>query len=455
MGGDFSSSSRQIFDPFTTKADPNNPGTFLRDPFPNNRIPANRINASTKAWADAVIPAPVQTSVPGFNHLNTDKQKDPADQFNVRVDQNFTPKDFMWFRATWGNQNRTQTQAIAGTNLVSEIPVVNIGASYTHIFGVSTVFNTLFGYSGMTQDDAFFITEQDLIGKGLFEGMAKTVNAPHMSLPNYFGLTSDIRTFGPQDAWQYRADLSHVKGNHTLKFGGEVIVQPWAQFNTNSQLTFSTAQSADLSRQGSTGDDAASFLLGVYDQAGSTNTDFALKSTIGNFFVQDTWKVTNNLTLNMGLRWDLLIAPEYSLNASATWDFNTGKYIVGRPTPPPCASSPPPCLVDPNNEYNRQYVVFKGTSKQREDQYKMLGPRFGFAYRARPTLVVRGSFAILFDLISGVNQQGQSGSRWPKPDGISRLGANRTVVEYTADRPFGAAQSDLPEPTPQNNSGFL
>ena len=456
LGGDFSADSRPIFDPFTTREDPNDPNRFVRDSFTNNTIPTSMFNASTKAWADTVIPAPEQTSVPRFNHRNTDSQDAPADQFNVRVDQNFSPKDFLWFRATWGDQNRTVTQAIQGTTREIGTPAMNIGASYTHIFGANTVASGLFGFNTLTQVDRFLLTERDLIGEGLFEGMAETVNAPGMAIPSAFGsVDGRIRKLGPQKAWQFRGDLSHVTGNHTIKFGGELVVQPWQNIQDNPTYSFLRRQTADLNNLANTGNDIASFLLGVHERAISILADFALESQLWNFYVQDTWRVSNKLTLNTGLRWDLLGTPVYRRNAASVWDFNTGKFLVGSATPPACDAAPPPCLIDPENEYNKQHVVYNGSSKLQDDDFKMFGPRFGFAYRARPTLVVRGSYGIFFDLISGANQQAQNGSKWPGTSGVSFRGANRIFVEHTSERPFGDQSVDLPEPTPERQAGFL
>jgi hypothetical protein len=106
LNGDFSGQSRRIYNPFTTRADPANPQNYLRDPFPNNMIPASLINPATHAWAQAIIPAPVNTGNPAFNGRNTTSQTYPADNYSIRVDHNFTSNDFLWARYTWGEQNQ-------------------------------------------------------------------------------------------------------------------------------------------------------------------------------------------------------------------------------------------------------------------------------------------------------------------------------------------------------------
>jgi hypothetical protein len=105
LGGNFSASGRRIFDPYSTRPDPADTRRFLRDPFPNNIIPASKLNAATKAWADAVIPKPIDTGFPGFNGRNTSSQTAPSDQYNIRVDHHFSSSDFLWARYTWGQEN--------------------------------------------------------------------------------------------------------------------------------------------------------------------------------------------------------------------------------------------------------------------------------------------------------------------------------------------------------------
>lgn len=134
---------------------------------------------------------------------------------------------------------------------------------------------------------------------------------------------------------------------------------------------------------------------------------------------------------------------------------STGQFITGRTQPQACSSSRPPCLVDPNNAFNRQWVVFTGNSQIRPNDYKMFGPRLGFAYRIQPNMVIRASGAILYDLQAGVNQQAQNGSKWPGADSFNGQNLNRTTVQFNADLPFGQFDPRVPDPTPIRQTGFL
>ncbi len=460
LNGDFSPLNRQLFNPFTTRQDPANPNAFVRDPFPGNRIPAALINRSTRAWAEAIIPKPIDTGNPAFNGRNTTPQKFPSDQYNIRMDHHFSPSDFLWARYTWGEQNQQSAGTLQGTSTKIDRPVKNAGLNYTHIFGTSTLFNALFGYSGLTEDSVPFLSSRSFFSEGLFAGFPKKaeLNAPGISLPSaYGGLGSRIDFLGPQEGYQFKADVSQVRGRHSLKFGAEAMDILFHDNTYDGNMGFNSIQTADLRNPGNTGSDVASFVLGALDAWEFRDRKYDYETQLWNFYFQDSWKATDKLTLNFGLRWDLLRNSEFTTNFPSTWDFNSGKFIVGAQPPPACSPSrSAPCLPDPNHPYLRQYVTFTGAAKIRPDDYKMFGPRFGFAYRLQPTMVVRGGFGVFYDLQAGVTQQAQNASgAWPNTNLIRGININRPFIQALADDPFGGQDPRLPAPTPETAQAFF
>src|SRR5579872_2114782 len=415
LSGDFSGQSRQIYNPFSTRINPASPNTYLRDPFPNNVIPASMLNPSMQAWAKAVIPAPVNTGFSNFNQRNDDPQTFPSNQYSLRGDHQFSQSDSVWLRYTRGEQDLKSANPLPGTYSLTDLPSSNAGASYTHIFGTSTVLNTLFGYTSMRQITAPFVSGQNLIGQGLFPGLPG-INAPGITLPSAFGtIPSDTRDRGPQEGYQAGCELSRSINRHNLKFGVGFLALFYYTNETEGSMGYATSQTADLTNLGNTGSDIAAFDLGVPNTWTYRNRNYALEAQVWDLYAEDSWRVTDKLTVNYGLRWDLLRNPAFSKNFPSLWDFGTGKYVVGSSKPPACsATQPAPCLSDPNNAYVQQNVVFTGSSKIRSDDYKMFGPRLGIAYRLRPTMVVRTSFGIFYDLLAGSTQQAQNAvGNWP------------------------------------------
>ncbi|WP_321477961.1 TonB-dependent receptor [uncultured Paludibaculum sp.] len=460
LGGNFSSSSRAIFDPFSTRPDPSNASKYLRDPFPSNRIPTSMLNSSIQQWAKAILPAPIDTGNPAYNSRNTAAQTFPADQYSLRVDHNFSQSDILWARYSWGTQDVSSAQVIPGVQNVIERPAKNAGLGYTHLFGPNTLLTGLFGYSGLTENSVPFLSSRNMFDEGLFKGFpARTgLTAPGIAVPSTWGsLTSRVDFLGPQEGYQYRGDLSLIRGRHNLKFGGEAVRQLFADDTYDGNFAFNSIQTADLNSPGTTGNDLASFVLGLHDTWEYRNRAYKYESQLWSFYAQDSWKVTSALTVNFGLRWDLLRNPAFSLNYPSTWDFNTGQFIVGSAKPPACSGTQvAPCLPDPSSAYVSQYVRFTGSSKIRDDDYKMFGPRLGVAYMVRPNWVVRAGAGLFYDLQAGVMQQAQNASgAWPSTNLIRGVNQNRTTVQATINDPFNGVDPRVPTATPENASAFF
>ena len=449
LSGDFSGQSRQIYNPFSTRVNRANPNTYLRDPFPNNMIPSSLLNPSMQAWAKAVIPAPINTGFGNFNQRNEDPQRFPSNQYNIRGDHQFSQSDSIWLRYIRGEQNQQSANALPGTYSLTDLPDSNAGAGYTHIFGSNTVLTALFGYSNMRQFTAPFVSSQNLIGQGLFPGLP-AINAPGVGLPSAFGtIPSDTRDRGPQQGYQVGGDLSHNVNRHNLKFGAGFLALSYFTKETEGSMSYATSQTADLTNLGNTGSDIAPFDLGVMNSWTYRNRRYALEAQVIDLYAEDSWRVNDKLTINYGLRWDLLRNPAFSMNFPSMWDFSSGKYIVGSAPIPPCGSTQPaPCLSDPNNAYVQQNVVFTGSSKFRSDNYRMFGPRLGVAYRLHPTVVVRASFGLFYDLLAGSTQQAQNPvGNWPNTQLLVGT-PNQNVVTATANNIFGGADPRIPAATP-------
>src|ERR1041385_3390776 len=88
----------QAYDPSTTRADPNNPGSFIRDPFPGNQIPAAQIDARLVNFAKSIRPPLFNTGVANNNAIDNTPFRQHQNEITARIDQNVGSKDFFWFR---------------------------------------------------------------------------------------------------------------------------------------------------------------------------------------------------------------------------------------------------------------------------------------------------------------------------------------------------------------------
>jgi len=452
-GGDFSGSSRAIYNPYTTRPDPAAPNRFLRDPFPGNRIPANLLNPSIQSWLSAIVPEPIDTGVPGFNMRNREPLSYPAGQYNVRVDHTISSADLVWVRFTWGHQDQVAPMQLPGTRVETDVPAKNFGFNYSHIFGSRGLLNALVGYSSLGLTDSRFLTDKRLLAEGQFRGMPfnAKVNAPGMTVPSLFGnLYAANRILGPMRGYQWRLDYSQVAGSHNWKTGIEMVRMPWRNAQLNPNFTFNAIQTANPNDAGRTGNDVASFLLGTPEAWQIIDQDYRLYSSVWSAFVQDTWRATTRFSLNFGLRWDGVPAPVVTRGAPGNWDLISGKYISAIPVPPACsASQPAPCLPNPSEDYLRQYVIFTGNPRLRKAEWGLLGPRFGAAYRLTSRTALRASFGILYDLLNAYTQPTQNtAQQWPSVALICQSALNRSGVDLLVSDPFQGKNPRIPAASP-------
>ncbi|HMJ61379.1 MAG TPA: TonB-dependent receptor [Bryobacteraceae bacterium] len=395
--GDFSETAT-IYDPLTTKANPNGAG-FVRTPFTGNQIPSNRWDPISAKMINAY---PVPTSSARFNnYLGNLIQHQNWNQGDARIDHQMTPRDN--FFARWSIQN-TQTivpstypsTQIAGIsqslNLGDEAsfagtsfaPTQHAVASYVHIFTPRLVNEFRAGFSRFRLD---YTADQYQPGGQLGNKLGvpnanvtpNEQNLPIFTSSSYLGIgqTRSLPIFRRENTFEYIDNVSDTQGAHTLKFGVDFRRRQLTIYQTNQgngRFNFSPALTDSRQPAGSGGDSMASFLLGyptliAHDY--TQNWPGQRGSELGLYFADD-WRISKKLTFNLGLRWDYFSPFREVSNRWANFNLVTGKIdVAGR------------------NGVNEYAGV--------EPYYKNFGPRFGFAYQFAQHTVVRGGFGIFYN----------------------------------------------------------
>ena len=507
LGGDFTGLP-QIYDPLSTRPDPNNPGSFIRDPFvcdasgnplgsgvagtPCNKVPADRLDPHMVGWAQAVYPAAAVTGIPGVNHINTSPSSVSQDVWSFRIDHHLTARDDVSFRYSRTNQDRTSPSAIATAFLPTSVVAHNWGVNYVHTFGSSSILQAQFGrnyantfngsgtYPGlnaMTVDNTIGLNANTACG---FANLKTGVNSPsYCIIPGVTILgisgTPDTGTLQlvMSDMWQGRATFSKIVGNHTFKVGGEASTNNGSPgVSTRDVMGFAPQQTGDPEIPG-TGVGLASFLLNVPDNGNYRNTIEGIYSGwVNGAFFQDTWKITPKLTVNWGLRWDVTVMPRYGStkignNAVGDTDLIGGKYILLR-DPGSCADvGAAPCI--PGGLQNPAFVidgqprvVVAPDGRYLHNSYDNWGPRLGLSYRLTNNTVIRSSFGLFYDNWSGITQIARNvQSVWPsvtaKTVGSLNTPTQANPLPTTNAQDlfgFGTGAVLLPGPTPFNQVYF-
>lgn len=439
--GDFSELPVGIFDPLSTNC---TRPPCTRQPFPGNVIPANRISPISKFFQEP-MPAPTHSGI-AANFLNNNKGVGfNNDNTNIKVDLNAT--DAHRFSVLFTRGRREQSNEIRGnppplplpytnTRVVDEVPTVGqlrhnwiMSASLLNqiSFGASRLYVPITnptvggrwveraGLKGLPQGDATLsFPETSFAGPNSPQSWRGTDSRPFLDALNNFTL---------QDSLQW------IRGDHSMKFGFQhQRLQDNFRDRWDGTLfiaRFSNTQTAGFSPQGTlltgTGNSYASYLLGALDSAAVTE-DFIVTSGARfrnyAFWVQDDFKVTPKLTLNLGLRWDLMF-PYVEAVDRVSW--------MNPDIPNPAAGGYPGALQFAGRG---EAPLFCNCRTNIETEYGNWGPRLGFAYRVFTQTVIRGGYGIMY------SRHGAVGGRGGARDGTGKLG-------YTAAPGFNSLDGGI------------
>jgi len=464
----------QIYDPFSTVADPAHPGQYLRTPFAGNQIPASRIDARQVAWAKFIFPAagtPFDSN--GDNAIDNTPLKQVQNEFTGRIDQNFGKKDSAWFRYSMINSEVNNSGGLPGLPKTDSIPARNWGGSYTHIFGPSLILQLQYARTTVQDNSAARFTKSidsifttigfsDTFGGG-FAGAGGGRLLPSAGISGYSGGgESIVGTPKATDAHQVSGAVTKVLGNHELRAGGGFISNEFASPLSNASVSYAAQQTADP-KTPSTGDAFSSFLLGVPNGANRRNVNETTRpGGVMDFFAQDTWKATPKLTVNVGLRYDYSFIPAYGTDATigqqggietGDMNFNDGTYVLQK-LPPSCTSRGfAPCI--PGNGVLPAHVVVDSRGKIAHNVPDNFGPRLGLSYRLGDKTVIHAGFGIVYDNWAAVSQMAQNleGS-WPDigqliSDNQNQPSSTSVTPTVTTQNPFSTGGL-FPAATPFN-----
>ena len=385
-----------IYDPTTLSGTGAN---ATRSLFPNNTIPANRLDP-TGAKVAATYPSPTQSGLAN-NYILNPPNKFSAEQFDNRVDYVLSHRDLLFGRYSLSESNLLSPGALpppaSGQPAAGEIPITahNGVLGLTHTFSPNII-NEFRG--GLNRLDAVRLPEvrTRLIEDYGFKGIPfydDITGLPSIGVTGYtsLGENGTLPNVKLSQVLQLSDGVDIVHGAHSIKAGGDIrFIQSnaFTPSSTRGSFTFSGVFTQNPQGRPGTGNGLADLLLGIPSAASMTTPTVGnLRQRYYGFYIQDDWQVNSRLTLNIGLRWDL-DSPFWDHHnrmsnfVYAPGDPNFGKLIL--------AGSQGDSIPD------RALVQFDKTD---------IVPRFGLAYRATKKLVVRGAYGI-FNIgtpLAGIN----------------------------------------------------
>jgi len=395
----------EIFDPNTTRIVN---GDVVRTPFPGNIIPASSIDPVTSKIQN-LFPMPTLPGTLSNYVIPPYSDYQHTTNWSIKLDHQLSPtiklSGYLSHILTFNpnnngvqptiidqpsaTNNRSTTVRINYDQSLKPTLLLHLGIGYLDTYVPSQVpqFNeSSLGLNGYYANYFPSIT-------GLSDLFAGGINLS----AGFFGGGN----LGPngflQDIWDQKptanANLTWIKGNHTFKFGGELMIEGFPDisvYRSQGIFGFSSTETGDPDENrlglnaftGLTGFPYASFFLGQVD---NVNLNPPQQSKLGNhtmaFYAQDSWKVTRKLTLDYGLRYDYetLLREQYGRMPDTV--FNVPNPAVGG---------------------RLGATLFEGYGNGRcncafsHNYPYAFGPRIGVAYQALPNTVIRGGFGVQY-----------------------------------------------------------
>ncbi|MGO8721020.1 MAG: carboxypeptidase regulatory-like domain-containing protein [Acidobacteriaceae bacterium] len=365
-------SSGQITDPITCQ------------PFLGNLIPSNRQNPAASKYLNA-FPLPTDTTRAFSNYLvSNQSQSVKYNNFDTRLDWHPSAKDQAFFRFSYDNSVTFKTNSfvkVPGLGGGDYTHARSYDLGETHTFTPNLVNEVHLGYNRIT-----YAYTPVLYGVDVCTQLG-IVNCNRNQLTSGGALiggggyeisyTGDYGTYTvPQNTYEINDTLNWEHGPHSFKFGATLIRRQVSYFSAAAAKGFFyiAYDGGDF-----TGFEDTELLVGATDQyfIGTQNGFYGQWSQEDGFFAQDDWRVTNRLTLNLGLRYDLLTWPYEMHNRASSFDVNTGTVLLAGQN-----GVPRSIMYTDHHDFS---------------------PRIGFAYRLREDgkIVLRGGYGLFYYLDAG------------------------------------------------------
>ena len=432
----------QIYDPYTerqTGTDAQGRPTYTRDPFVNNQIPANRFPAYVKAYMDLWFPATLQpiNRLNSQNFINATKRAREDNQTHTRIDHKFSDSNHFFGRVSWSDIFDRNPQNLPNAFQATYNKYLGATFSDTHLFGPTTIMDIRLGYLRAN------------LGQGPIHRFIDVYrNAGLQNVPTEFrdfdfpvnfnitGLTGPGNgnlINGPDFTYQGSFSMTKVVDKHSIMFGYDYTKLRTIHDSVFLNFDFNRVPTADPQDLAGTGHPFASFLLGLPSGGGriSGEADLDIDQQLHHLWIQDDIKLTDKLTVNLGLRYEYNAWPHHRRGRMGGFDMDRGSFYWTAKNPiTGQEANAPPTISDPER--------------------LNFAPRFGFAYRIFPRTVIRSAYGIFYNSNFGWEWSTGRGN-WPFSISDNVTGVNIPGVRPSrADQQFASFDPSLVRPTAQH-----
>jgi hypothetical protein len=388
------SGNTQLYNPcvsFTAPCTASSPAATTRQPFMFNKIPAAMISPVAHAlFASSLYLAPTNTNLQNNATYITNSMQN-VDQGDIKIDYKASEKDSISGRYTRAFQNNpsANSYALVG-NGFSTTPIYNTVGDWTRSISTNLVNDARFGWSHITLNNGTsWASTVGQFGNTIGIGNGNPAGLDGLLALNFsdngnlnLGNAETGESFDDQ-VWQAEDAVTWTHGRHTFKFGGQYVHNIIKTFypgnngelglmNFDGRFTSNTIGSSSTGA----GYGAADFFLGLPFEIGrgvSTGKTWTQTNNVIAVYAEDTWRVTERLTLNLGLRYQTFTPWIETNDQQSNYNMATG-------------------VVELANQNGASRSLYNGTYGGKDFE-----PRLGFAWT--PAMlgthtVIRGAFTI-------------------------------------------------------------
>ncbi|MBI3698460.1 MAG: carboxypeptidase regulatory-like domain-containing protein [Acidobacteria bacterium] len=429
-----------------TELSQGSPPIQLRDPlggvFAGNIIPASRFDPNAVLLLNKYFPLPNRAGTPNYA-VSPTSGTDWREEL-LRWDHEFSPKIRLtgrYVQDTWEQQQAIKRPAPQGFPTLGNFfskPGKNFTGKLTTLFNPTTLNEVTFGASINRITNIVNPEGRRFPGLNIPEVFPQNFNnvIPNISLANGFssiGLGDQLNNVNP--VYTYRDDFSFQRSNHNLKAGFEIIrAQKFSTSYTDMQGSFTF-------NGGATGHSVADFLIGeafqyteneIHEKGYFYHTDYEM-------YVTDDWKVSRNLTLNVGVRHYIIVGGNGGYEKyDRISTFHPAAFDPARASQVTRSGDLVPGTGDPLNGIltgaNRKGLDVPNSFKK--THYDTIGPRLGFAWSpSAGKTVVRGGYGLNYFWGANANEGRQTNLPFSR---------NVSIFNTKLSNPAGGALRPLP-----------
>ncbi len=375
--------------------------SFSRTPFPDNQIPAASLDPAALKLL-AALPLPTIRGQTANNFIVSPTNTNRAKRMDLKSDFQISPADSMFARYSFFTGQAVTygpfPAPLVGSTNFQTAPKNNLGngaaIGETHIIRPSLVNDARVGYNRIQDFLSPFVTDNvnSQFGLGGIPTQAGVTGLPSISISGFatLGEATFLPNYKISETITAQDHIAWTLGRHFIKLGGDYRwVRSWFKISSAARgsYSFSGAFTQNPQRTAGTGSGLADFLLGIPANASVSNLISGdLRYNYWGGYVQDDWKLTPKLTLNLGLRYEFWTQPVERNDQQANYIAADRKLIFANNKIP---TGIPASLVE-------NVPAGVGSRSLMRSDTNNLAPRLGLAYQLQPTLVLRAGAGLFY-----------------------------------------------------------